>query len=97
MLCFDVAINGKRYCLAGVGDRGILSAFVTYYRLPPDVELPDLGRKVHLNVSGTRPDGGGVQWAPGPSPDATVPLRLGDVVTVQVVESASPDPGRAPL
>lgn len=97
MLCLDIAINGKRYCLAGVGDRGILSAFVTYYRLPPDDELPDLGRKAHLNVAGTRPDGSRVQWAPGASPDATVPLKLGDVVTVRVVESASPDPGRATL
>jgi hypothetical protein len=97
VLAFDIAINGTRYCLAGVGDRGILSAFVTYYRLPPDDELPDLGRKVHLNVSGTRPDGSPVQWAPGSSPDATVPLGIGDVVTIKVVESASPDPGRAPL
>jgi hypothetical protein len=97
VLCFDVAINGKHYCLAGVGDRGILSAFVTYYRLPPDDELPDLGRKMHLNISGTRPDGSSVQWAAGRSPDSTVPLNLGDVVTVRVVESASPDPGRAPL
>ena len=97
MLCFEIGINGQHYCLAGVGARGILSAFVTYYRLPPDDELPDLGRKVHLNVSGSRPDGASLQWAPGPSPDATVPLRIGDVVTIRVVEAASADPGRAPL
>ena len=97
MLCFEIGVNGQRYCLAGVGERGILSAFVTYYRIPPDGELPDLGRRAHLNVTGSRPDGSRVQWAPGPSPDATVPLRIGDVVTIRVVEAASPDLGRAPL
>ncbi len=30
MRCFDVEVNGERYCLAGVGDVGALSAFVTY-------------------------------------------------------------------
>lgn len=96
MLCLEIGINGQRYCLAGVGQAGILSAFVTYYRLPADQTLPDLGRKVHLNVSGSRPDGSSVQWAPGSSPDATVPLRVGDVVTIRVVEAATADPGRAP-
>jgi hypothetical protein len=97
VLCFEIGVNGQRYCLAGVGERGILSAFVTYYRIPPDDALPDLGRRVHLNVNGSRPDGSSVQWPPGPSPDATVPLRMGDVVTIRVVEAASADPGRAPL
>jgi hypothetical protein len=92
VLSFDIAINGKRYCLASVGDRGILSAFVTYYRIPPDDALPDRGRTVHLNVSGTRPDGSQVQWAPGPSPDPTVPLVIGDVVTVTLVESPPAPP-----
>ena len=96
MLCFDIAVNGTRYCVAGVGDRGILSAFVTYYRIPPGEELPDLGRQALLNVSGTRPDGSPVQWASNPSPDATIPLRLGDVVTIRVIQSPVADPGRAP-
>ena len=30
MRCFEVDVNGERYCLAGVGDVGALSAFVTY-------------------------------------------------------------------
>ena len=30
MRCFEVEVNGERYCLAGVGDVGALSAFVTY-------------------------------------------------------------------
>ncbi|HEX2450269.1 MAG TPA: hypothetical protein VHJ69_03975, partial [Gemmatimonadales bacterium] len=67
-----------------------------YYRIPPADDLPDIGRRAHLNVSGTGADGGAVQWAPGPSPDATVPLTVGDVVTIRIVESPSPDPGRAP-
>jgi hypothetical protein len=97
VLCFDIAVNGTRYCVAGVGERGTLSAFVTYYRIPPGDELPDLGRQAHLNVSGTRPDGSRVQWASNPSPDATVPLRLGDVVTIRVIDSPGADRGRAPL
>lgn len=94
MLALDVAINGKRHCLAGVGHRGILSAFVTYYRIRLEEALPDVGPKVHLHVSGTRSDGARVHWPPGASQDATVPLRVGDVVTIRVVETDVPDPGR---
>ena len=94
MLALDVAINGNRHCLAGVGNHGILSAFVTYYRIRLEEELPDLGPKVHLHVSGTGADGTRVHWPPGASQDATVPLRVGDVVTIRVVETDVADPGR---
>jgi hypothetical protein len=94
VLALDVAINGKRHCLAGVGNRGILSAFVTYYRIRLEEAFPDLGPKVHLHVSGTRGDGARVHWPPGASQDATVPLRVGDVVTIRVVETDVADPGR---
>ena len=94
MLALDVAINGKRHCVAGVGNRGILSAFVTYYRIRLEEALPDLGPKVHLHVSGTRADGARVHWPPGASQDATVPLRVGDVVTIRVLETDVADPGR---
>ena len=97
MLAFDVAVNGTRHCLAGVGTRGILSAFVTYYRVPPDDDLPDLGRAVHLHVSGTRGDGTRVQWPRGSAADPTVRLAPGDVVTIRVVEADAADPGRPAL
>ena len=94
MLALDVAINGNRHCLAGVGNHGILSAFVTYYRIRLEEAFPDLGPKVHLHVSGTRADGTRVHWPSGTGQDATVPLQMGDVVTIRVVETDIADPGR---
>ena len=94
MLAFDISVNGHRHCLAGVGARGILSAFVTYYRMAPSGEFPDPGRKAHLHVSGSRADGTRVHWPREGSPDATVPLRIGDVVTIRLVEADAADPGR---
>jgi hypothetical protein len=92
VLALEVGVNGNRHCLAGVGHRGILSAFVTYYhiRLP---ELPDPGPRVHLHVSGTRADGTRAHWPSGTREDATVPLQVGDVVTIRVVETETADPG----
>jgi hypothetical protein len=44
--------NGTRHCLAGVGNRGILSAFVTCYRIRLENELPDLGAGVQADTAG---------------------------------------------
>lgn len=35
MLCFEVSINGKRVCLAGIGDFGVLSAILTWVKRNP--------------------------------------------------------------
>lgn len=90
--CLDIAVNGAPYCRAGVGRTGILSAFITHYLLPPPEGLPDPGPRTWLHVTGTTPDGRAVYWRPVPSLDHTIPLALGDIVTIRVVAAADPDP-----
>jgi hypothetical protein len=53
MRCFEVELNGERYCLAGVGDVGALSAFVTYVGVRGSEGEPVIG-PTYLSVSGLR-------------------------------------------
>jgi hypothetical protein len=90
MRCFEVEVNGERYCLAGVGDVGALSAFVTYV----GVRGPDgatVAGPTYLSVSGfsgSVEDQRPVHWR-----EAIHPLGPGDVITVRVVDAERPDPG----
>jgi len=90
MRCFEVEVNGERYCLAGVGDVGALSAFVTCV----GVRGPDgatVAGPTYLSVSGfsgSVEDQRPVHWREG-----IHPLAPDDVITVRVVEADRPDPG----
>jgi hypothetical protein len=83
MLCFEVAVNGERYCLAGADDSGVLFASVAS-RGPISRFF---GSKFELVVSGL---GNGaiplrdsrVYWGGRPRR-----LKSADVVTIRVVES----------
>jgi hypothetical protein len=94
MRCFEVEVTGERYWLAGVGDVGALSAFVTYV----GVRGSDGGAVVgptYLSVSGfsgSVDDQRHLHWREG-----IRPLVPGDVTTLCVLEAESPDPGVAPV
>ena len=95
MLCLEVAVNGERHCLAGVGEVGALSAFVTWVGTPPWEGAPAVSGPTYLSVtgfSGFTDDQRHLHWG-----DVTFPLRVGDVVTVKVVEATEPDPGQPSL
>jgi hypothetical protein len=87
---FEVEVNGERYCLAGVGDVGALSAFVTYVGVRGSEGEAMVG-PTYLSVSGfsgSVDDQRHVHWREG-----IRPLGPGDVITVRVVDVESPDPG----
>jgi hypothetical protein len=90
MRCFEVEVNGERYCLAGVGDVGALSAFVTYVGVRGSEGEAVIG-PTYLSVSGfsgSVEDQHHFHWREG-----IRPLGPGDVITVRVVDAESPDPG----
>lgn len=87
MRCLEVEVNGQHHCLAGVGDTGVLSAFVTWVGVMPPEGATAPNGPTYLSVSGVTADQRHVHWR-----DVTFPLAVGDVVTVRVVEATTPEP-----
>ncbi len=87
MLCLDIELNGEPYCRAGLGDEGVISAFVSWVKFgPPDDTVPVPPGSTLLTVSGFTGDHTGVHWA-----DQLRHLAIGDTVTIRVLESDTPD------
>jgi hypothetical protein len=89
MKIFDVSINGRRICRAGVGADGVLTAIVTWAKLtgPAAAEATRLRQpldETRLHVGGLRNDTH-FGWS-----DRN--LRLGDRVTIEVARSKASDP-----
>lgn len=80
MRAFEVFTNGKRLCLPGIGDDGVLTAIVSF--------AAKKGRGVddlRLNVGGLiSPVHENVTWM-------NERLNVGDEVTVRIVEVGAPD------
>ena len=90
MLCLEVSLNDRKYCLAGLGEKGAISTFVTCVRFGPDGAEPDLPvppGSILLTVSGITEDLKSVHWG-----DVLCHLKLGDEVGIKVVEAENPDP-----
>jgi hypothetical protein len=79
MRAFEVSLNGKKLCLAGIGDDGVLSAKVNWVT---GDKASDLFLVVGGLVSPTREH---VSWV------RQKPLRVGDVIRVKIVETPSTD------
>jgi len=81
MRAFEVFLNGKRLCLAGIGNHGVLSTTITYVsgRGEPETRL-DIGGLV-------MPEKEHMRWR-RPS------LRVGDEVRVKIVDRKSVDKPR---
>ena len=94
MIAFEVSLNGKRVCIAGAEDLGVLSTIIS------------AGGKLGKKTVPARPDetSGDVHYSVGgltsrrdPKKDVHVtwksvePLEIGDVVQVRVVETEKVD------
>lgn len=80
MIVLEVSRNGKLLCTAGVGDNGVLDADVHWNGQRGRVAHP------HLVVGGLDGDTRlHLSWI-----DRTI--RVGDVITIKVVEKAEADP-----
>jgi len=77
MRAFKVLLNGKKLCLAGVGERGVLTAIV-------DWVSQDRGEHLSLHV-GALANETHLEWT---RPQR---LRVGDEIRVKIVETASVD------
>ena len=77
MRAFKVTLNGKKLCLAGVGDRGVLTAIV-------DWVAHDRGEQLSLQVGGLANEAH-LKWT------GQKRLRVGDEIRVKIVEAASVD------
>jgi hypothetical protein len=80
MIAFVVAVNGQRVCTIGLGDTGVLVAHVSWSRLPG--EPGDL--RLSFGGLDTRTDEH-FRWPEPPD------IKVGDTVTIQVVETDSVD------
>jgi hypothetical protein len=76
VIALEVSRNGKRLCVAGIGDDGMVGANVYWYTRPEGMSYS------RLHVGGLRGD---TQMH-----DTWVSrfLRVGDVITVRVIEAA---------
>lgn len=97
MIALEVSLNGKRVCVAGADDLGVLCANVTACgklgsRTVP--YRPDEKAEIHYSIGGltSRPDPGKdvhMRWK------SVARLKVGDVIQVRIVETDMPDQARA--
>jgi hypothetical protein len=79
MRAFEVYVNGKKLCLAGIGDNGVLTAIVNWVTHQGKGDM-------FLEVGGL--------VSPAREPVAWVnqkPLRVGDEIRVKIVRASSPE------
>ncbi len=90
MLVFEVFVNGKRACTAGVGEYGVMNSILSL------VKKPRCRRKMWLDVGGV-PLGGAdgdrmhVGWI------GMKPISIGDEIRIKVTEKDEVDPPKYKL
>lgn len=77
MRSFNVSLNGKKLCLAGVGERGVLSAIISWVG-------EDRGEDLFIHVGGLANEEH-IDWVKQKG------LQVGDEIRVKIVESGSAD------
>jgi hypothetical protein len=77
MRAFKISLNGKKLCLAGIGERGVLTAIV-------DCVAQEQGEQLSVQVGGLANEEH-LNWT-GPKR-----LRVGDEIRVEIIEAASVD------
>jgi hypothetical protein len=88
MIAFEVHLNGKKICTAGVGDLGVLTSSLAW-RGPQPYQKggPSVAEYLRLDVGGLAQSGDHLRWLDRK-------LKRGDVVSIKVVEADSPDKPR---
>ncbi len=84
MIALEVSRNGKRLCVAGIGDNGVVCAIVDWMGRPGRPGHPQL--KVGGLYSDTRFHANWVRRA----------FKVGDEITIRVVEVDEVDPPKEP-
>jgi hypothetical protein len=82
MIAFEVSVNGKRACVAGLRGQGVMSAIVNWLG---GTAAKAMGRELELRVGGLNSETNQhMDWP-------TVLLKVGDEVAVRIVEVDQPD------
>jgi hypothetical protein len=84
MRAFKISVNGKKLCVAGIGDEGVLSAIVDWVAGVRGKNRGDGNLSLHVGglVNPTRVH---VVWV------AQKPLQVGDEIRVRVIETPTVD------
>ena len=94
MIAFEVSLNGNRVCIAGAEDLAVLSTIISACGKLGKKTVPSrpdqISGDVHYSVGGLTSRGNPkkdvhVQWK------SVVPLEIGDVLQVRVVETDKSD------
>jgi hypothetical protein len=91
MLAFEVSVNGKRVCTAGMGDYGVLTSILTWVRRRPAESLngarieEELTFEVSALESRKPNPGEHLKWL-------SEALHVGDSVSIRIVEVDTADP-----
>src|ERR1700686_3761601 len=84
MIAFDVYLNDRKLCRAGIGDSGVLSAIVTWAATTMSTGIKNNSQ--FLNLGGLiTPEGNHVTWI------NQKPLAPGDKIQINIVEADSVD------
>lgn len=88
MICLDIETSRGRRFRVGV-EEGVVSTFVSLITLPGspsyNPSIPETS-PVQLSITGFGPDQQKLHWG-----DVTMPVEIGDVVSIRVVKSAEAD------
>jgi hypothetical protein len=76
MRAYEVFLNGKRLCLAGIGKHGYISAYITCVSERSETDIDIVGLVASKNAY--------VRWT-------RRPLRTGDEVRIRIVDRKSVD------
>jgi hypothetical protein len=87
MIAFEVHLNGKKLCTAGVGQLGVLSACMSWRAQPYKKGGPPVAEYLRLDVGGLANSGEHLRWLDRK-------LKRGDLVSIKVVEVDSVDKPR---
>src|SRR5437868_4536428 len=80
MIAFEVHLNGKRICTAGVGNIGVLTASLAWRGPQPhQKDGPAIAEYLRLDVGGLADSGEHLRWLDRK-------LKRGDVASIKVVE-----------
>ena len=87
MICLDVELRGERYRVGTEG--GVVTAFVNLITLPGmppyNPQIPETS-PVQLAITGFDAEQRAIHWG-----TITMPVAVGDVVQIRVVEAAEAD------
>jgi hypothetical protein len=89
-IAFDVFVNGKKVCRAGVGELGVVTANLSWVRrVNGRKAAAATTEELELEVGGLHNDAAGANIS---SLWAHLPLKAGDRVSLRIVRAASFDP-----